>query len=267
MVSKVATTSAHLRDAADREVLSAADVANAIHIECPVKSRVDAEVLGYVLEAGVAVIGGWEELLPTHLTGADPEPSINQWTSMLRAQAIKERSEHLTKLTAALEAAAFGAFVRDCQKHAEETKRLIEAKLAEYEELERAALFGTGDRPATPMAAGDAAVNTEAIEAIKGELAAAEERAVRLATAKVGSELLGVPVGGWGCAQVSRDEFQDQLTALDPDISPIDTKELTRRLYGEEGLVVHLSQALTALEAGPLHRHSMPAMTRSSSGF
>ena len=70
MVSKVATTSAHLRDAADKEVLSAADVTNAIHVECPVKSQVDTQVLGYVLEAGVSMMGGWEELLPSHLTGA-----------------------------------------------------------------------------------------------------------------------------------------------------------------------------------------------------
>ena len=122
-------------------MLSATDVTNAIRVECPVKSQEDARVLGYVLDAGAALIGGWEELLPSHLTGAgntalslssvtcllsalcllcsphsqrsqspvmslsalsvsivyfgvltravaDPEPSIRQWTSMLRAQAI-----------------------------------------------------------------------------------------------------------------------------------------------------------------------------------
>ena len=144
---RVASTATFLRDAADRDLLTLEDIHGAVRSVCPVKREVDLTALGHVLDAGVDALGGWEDLIPSNLSGADPEPLIEPYRRMLRAQWIRERDEHLSELRLQLETVAFGAFVEQMQDQAAQRKKMIVAKLNQHKELEKAALFSTQSRP------------------------------------------------------------------------------------------------------------------------
>lgn len=258
LIGQVATAAAQRRDAADRDLLSPEDVRLAVKTIAPVKSVADAQALGYVLDAGVLAMGGWTELMESNLSGFDPEPKIEPYRKLLRAQALKERNEYLMHLRLQLEKVAYAAFVKDKQLQAAEIRQKLSEKLKEHEEMEQAVLFGgTESRPATPMTKDQIAIQAKALEALKTEIESADQRIAGLNGARPGNTTLGLPPGGWGGATVTLEEYKARLIAMDPDIPPMDLKTLCTQLYGHDGYVVKLSEAMACLERHPLQRHSV----------